>query len=95
MSHLLILALDHALLFLPQGAISHMVTLLLALEASDESLVLLLFLPLDFGIVGLVLLVGFCFKSTILVLLIFTYMIQVTCSARKNVCLRAIRVSTR
>ena len=39
MSHLLLLLyLAHVLLFLLQGAISYMVTLLLALEASDESL---------------------------------------------------------
>ena len=39
MSHLLLLLdLPHALLFFLQGAISYMVTLLLALEASDESL---------------------------------------------------------
>ena len=39
MSHLLfLLDLDHALLFFLQGAISYMVTLLLAFKASDESL---------------------------------------------------------
>ena len=39
MSHLLLLLdLDHALLFFLLGAISYMVTLLLAPEASDESL---------------------------------------------------------
>jgi len=38
-SHLLLLLdLVHALLFFLQGAISYMVTLLLALEVSDESL---------------------------------------------------------
>jgi hypothetical protein len=38
MSHLLILNSAHALLFFLQGAISYMVTLLLAPEAGDESL---------------------------------------------------------
>jgi hypothetical protein len=39
MSHLLLLLnLAHALLFFLQGAISYMVTLFLAPEASDESL---------------------------------------------------------
>jgi hypothetical protein len=39
MSHLLLLLdLAHALLFFLQGAISDMVTIFLALEASDESL---------------------------------------------------------
>jgi hypothetical protein len=37
-SHLLLLDLAHALFFFLHGAISHMVTLFLALEASDESL---------------------------------------------------------
>ena len=47
MSHLLLLLdLAHAHLFFLQGAISSMVTLLLTLKASDESL-LWLKLPLD------------------------------------------------
>ena len=47
MSHLLLLLdLAHALLFFLQGAISYMVTLLLALKASDESL---LWLKLHLG----------------------------------------------
>ena len=50
MSHLLLLLyLTHALLFFLQGAISYMVTLLLALEASDESF---LWLELHLGGLG-------------------------------------------
>jgi hypothetical protein len=46
-SHLLLLLdLAHALFFFLHGVISHMVTLFLALEASDESL---LWLKLHFG----------------------------------------------
>ena len=37
MSHLLLLNLAHVFVFFLQGAISYMVTLLLAPEASDES----------------------------------------------------------
>ena len=46
MTHLLVLDLAHGLLFFLQGAISYMVTLLLAPEASDESL---LWLKLHLG----------------------------------------------
>ena len=46
MSHLLLLNLAHVFVFFLQGAISYMVTLLLAPEASDESL---LWLKLHLG----------------------------------------------
>ena len=49
MTHLLVLDLAHGLLFFLQGAISYMVTLLLAPEASDESL---LWLKLHLGGLG-------------------------------------------
>ena len=50
MSHLLLLLdLAHAILFFLHGAISYMVTLFLALEASDESL---LWLKLHLGGLG-------------------------------------------
>jgi hypothetical protein len=59
MSHpfLLILALAHILLFFLQGAISHMVTLFLAIKASERDLDLILTLLLILELVGLVLLV--------------------------------------
>ena len=50
MSHLLFLFLDlaHVFILLLQETILHMVTLLLALEASSRSLLLVLILILDF-----------------------------------------------
>ena len=55
MSHLLLLLdLAHVLLFFLQGAISHMMTLSIALEANDGSLVHHFSLLLDLAIVGLV-----------------------------------------
>ena len=60
MSHLLLLDLAHVLLFFLQGAISHMMTLSIALEANDGSLVHHFSLLLDLAIVGLVnFLIGF------------------------------------
>ena len=61
MSHLLLLLdLAHVLLFFLQGAISHMMTLSIALEANDGSLVHHFSLLLDLAIVGLVnFLIGF------------------------------------
>ena len=55
MSHLLLLLdLAHVLLFFLQGEISHMMTLSIALEANDGSLVHHFSLLLDLAIVGLV-----------------------------------------
>ena len=54
MSHLILLDLAHVLLFFLQGAISHMMTLSITLEASDGSLVHPSSLLLDLAIVGLV-----------------------------------------
>ena len=54
MSHLLLLDLAHVILFFLQGAISHMMTLSITLEANDGSLVHHFSLLLDLAIVGLV-----------------------------------------
>jgi hypothetical protein len=54
---LLTFALAHILLFFLQGAISHMVTLFLAIKASERDLDLILTLLLILELVGLVLLV--------------------------------------
>jgi hypothetical protein len=91
---LLTFALAHILLFFLQGAISHMVTLFLAIKASERGLDPILNLLLALALIGRVL-VGVHFNSMTLILLIFIYTIQVTNSASEDICLRETRVSTR
>ena len=63
MSHLLLfLDLAHALLFFLQGVVSHVVTLFLALEASDESL---LWLMLHLGGLGSFVVLPRCGTATL------------------------------